>query len=60
MKHYKKALELAAEEAYKNEVLDTGMRDLVIGEGKDFTTAEEWKQARMQEWLEQAEIELAK
>jgi len=43
MKHYyKKALYIATEEAYENEVIDTAMKDLIIGEDKDFADKEDW------------------
>jgi predicted transcriptional regulator len=36
------------------------MTSLVIGEGKDFETAQEWIDARVQEWLDEAALERAK
>ncbi|KKM84211.1 hypothetical protein LCGC14_1301390 [marine sediment metagenome] len=30
------------EELYKNEVIDTQMKELIIGEGKDFASKEDW------------------
>jgi hypothetical protein len=49
------ALHEAAMEAYQAEVVDTGMVDLTIGEDMDYATAGEWRAARMDEWLAEAE-----
>lgn len=57
MKYYKDALYLAAAHEYKNEVEDPEMAEHIIGEGKDFASKEEWIEARVQEWLEQAALE---
>lgn len=57
MKYYKDALYIAARDAYDEEIVRTGMEELSIGEGKDFASKDEWIAARVQEWLEQAELE---
>ena len=56
MKYYKDALYIAAEYAYKDEVVDCDMEEITIGDGKDFANKEEWIAARVQEWLEEAEM----
>jgi len=56
-KFYKTALYIAAKEAYKSEVVDTEMADSIIGEDGYFSTPEEWIEARVTEWLEEAELE---
>jgi hypothetical protein len=58
--HYKKALYIAAEEAYEKEILDTAMKELLIGEDKDFLDKEDWVTCRISEWLEAAEEENAR
>lgn len=52
------ALRLAAVEAYKAEVIHTDMQSVVIGEDKDYATADEWMDARIDEWLGEAAKEL--
>lgn len=54
---YKSALYIAAEAAYESEVIDTGMRDILIGEEKDFESRKDWIEERVQEWLDAAEAE---
>lgn len=56
MKSYKKALTIAAREAYNSEVIETGMVEHIIGNGKDYATALEWIEERISYWLEQAEM----
>ena len=56
-KYYKAALFIAAKAAYDNEVVDTQMVDSMIGKDCDFATREEWIEARVTEWLEEAELE---
>lgn len=56
MRKYKAALFIAAKAAYQDEVIDTDMEDSTVGEGGDFETKEEWIQARVDEWLEEAEL----
>ena len=53
---YKDALYLAAEYAYKEEVVDTGMVEHIIGEWKDYESKEDWISSRVDEWLEEAAI----
>ena len=50
---WKKIAYLAAEYAYEDEVIDTGMYSLVIGCDEDFATKEEWIDARIQEWKDE-------
>ena len=57
--YYKEALRVAAEQAYKDEVVDTGMEELIIGEDNAFFDKNEWVACRMSEWLEEAEINRA-
>lgn len=59
MKYYKDALYIAANYAYKEEVILPGMEELTIGDGKDFASKEEWIAARVQEWLDEAAIKRA-
>lgn len=55
MKHYyKDALYLAAEMAYRDEIFDTGMESLTIGEGNEFENESDWIASRVSEWLEDA------
>lgn len=51
---YKKALRIAAEQAYEEEVVSTGMEPLIVGEDNDFANKKEWVDARIDEWLEMA------
>ena len=57
--YYKEALRVAAEQAYKDEVIDTCMEELIIGEDNDFYDKQDWIACRMAEWLEEAEINRA-
>jgi hypothetical protein len=57
MKYYKDALYIAARQAYREEVVLPEMVELTIGKGLDFETAQDWIEARMQEWLDDAELE---
>ena len=50
---YLKALYVAASEACENEVVQPDMEEMVIGEGKDYLSREEWIQSRLDYWLEQ-------
>lgn len=54
--HLKQALKFAADEVYYDEVVRTGMEDIVIGQGCDFVSKEEWILAKIAEWLSAAEI----
>jgi hypothetical protein len=56
MKYYKNALYIAAKAAYKDEVIDTGMFSLTIGDDEEFATAQDWIDARVQEWLDDAAL----
>lgn len=44
---YGKIIISLAEELYKNEVIDTAMERLIIGEGKDFASKEDWIDSRL-------------
>lgn len=44
------ALRIAAEDAYKEEVIETDMKDILIGEGKDYANREEWLEDRLESW----------
>ena len=48
---YEKALRVAAEEAYKSEVVDTEMESSIIGEGEEYCSKEDWIETRMEGWL---------
>ena len=48
---WKKALYHAASEAYISEVLDTQMRQLLIGEGLEFESRKDWIQQKVEQWL---------
>jgi hypothetical protein len=50
---YKRALEIAAEEAYKNEVIYPEMTEFIIGPGKDYKDEDEWVQDRIYFWLDE-------
>lgn len=52
----KQALKIAAEEKYYDEVVRTEMEAMVIGQGCDFVSKEEWVLAKILEWLTAAEI----
>ena len=54
MKYYKDALYIAAGYAYHEEVEACDMEEITIGDGKDFASKEDWINARVQEWLEEA------
>jgi hypothetical protein len=47
----RRALQRAAAEAFESEVVDTEMLDLIIGEGKDFSSREEWIENRLDSWF---------
>jgi len=40
----------AAEEAYTSEVLANGDEEIIIGEGKEFSSAEDWQAVRIKTW----------
>ena len=47
-----KALFYGLEEAYKSEVIDTGMKEHMIGEDKDYNSKREWQLDHFRTWLE--------
>lgn len=51
---YKKALQIAAEDAYKSDVVDTEMEEIIIGENGDYSSKEEWITDRLEDWLTRA------
>jgi hypothetical protein len=59
MKYYKDALYIAAERDYEDEVLDSGMEPLIVGEDKGWASRKEWIQARVKEYIEEAALERA-
>ena len=48
------ALRIAAEEAFKEEIIDTEMYDHIIGENGDYSSAEDWVADRIAGWIEKA------
>ena len=54
----RRALRIAAVEAYHSEVLETGMYELVIGTGKEYPTADMWIRDRINQWIQEAELNL--
>jgi hypothetical protein len=56
---HEKALRIAAEEAFKSEVVETEMFASCIGAGQEYATAEEWIEMRIDEWLERAAQEVS-
>ena len=52
-RYYKPALFIAAEAAYKDEVVATGMESLTICED-GYESKEQWIAERVSEWLEEA------
>ena len=53
-KVYLKALALAAEEAYQNEVVDTDTEHMTIGKDQEYASKEEWIETRITGWIEEA------
>ena len=49
--NYLIALQLAAEDVFQCEVLDAHTKDLVIGDGKQYKSKQDWIQKRIDEWL---------
>jgi len=45
-----RALMVAADEAYKNEVVDTEMRDMTIGPGREYASKADWVMQRFEHW----------
>lgn len=52
----RKALRIAAFEAYLSEVIETEMLDIVIGTDKEYPTKEAWIQDRIDTWVQAADI----
>jgi hypothetical protein len=52
----KRALKIAAVEAYQNELVDTDMVGYTIGTDKEYSTVKDWMDARMESWLTEAEL----
>ena len=52
----KRALHIAAVEAYQNEIVDTEMFQLTIGGGKEFHSVRDWLDTRIETWIQQAEL----
>ena len=53
------ALLIAAEEAYyKDEIVDMGMKDLLIGEEKKLSSKKDWIEKRVENWIEDAKDKL--
>jgi len=46
------ALEQAAGEAYQHEVLDPEMEDIIIGDGGEYATPEDWVITKVQLWID--------
>jgi hypothetical protein len=57
--NWKKALYYAAELAYGNEVISTGMQPLIVGDGKEYADKKDWIDQRVQMWLEESAAALA-
>ena len=49
--NYLRALELAAEDVFQCEVLDAHTKDLIIGEGREYKTKQDWIERRIDQWL---------
>ena len=47
-----RALQIAAEDAYQEEVVDTEMEELVIGNDGEYFSKQEWIDERIEDWLE--------
>ena len=45
------ALLCAADEAYKNDVLDTEMEEMLVGKDLEFSDKDDWIMQKLQEWL---------
>lgn len=48
------ALEIAAEECFQSEVIETDMQSILIGEFGDYASKEDWIEQRIKRWLEEA------
>lgn len=49
-----KVLQIAANEVYQNEVVDTLMEHVIIGLNKDYPDKEDWIWCRISEWQNEA------
>jgi len=49
------ALQVAAEEAYQRDLVDTGMVDSYIGPRCEFASKDDWLSCKMDEWIAEAE-----
>lgn len=49
-----RALQIAAEDFYQSEVVDTEMEELMIGQGQDYANKQEWLEAKIEEWMDAA------
>lgn len=45
-----KALQLAAEDLFQTEIVQTEMMDLTIGPGLEYASREDWIQERIESW----------
>lgn len=52
----RRALKVAAIEAYQNEVVDTEMVEHTIGNYKEYLTTKDWLDDRIESWLQEAEL----
>jgi hypothetical protein len=48
------ALDVAAGEAFKDEVIDPEMQEIMIGEGKEYYDRADWIRLRIEYWIEEA------
>jgi hypothetical protein len=51
---YKRALWIAAEEAYRDEVVAPEMETLIIGPADEYATKKDWLEDRVEYWLSEA------
>lgn len=49
------ALRVAAEEAYNEEIIDTLMEDITIGEDNEYVSKEDWIDERIEKWYKVVE-----
>jgi len=52
----RRALKVAAIEAYQHEVVDTEMDSLIIGNDKEFSSINDWIKDKVDSWLQEAEL----
>ena len=55
MNKWRKALFVAAEEAFESEVVETQMVSIIIGKLNEFSSREDWIDSKVCEWLEVAD-----